>query len=157
MHRVEPWIVSQTLSNALKQIAALRQRVNEAATYEGLPFTSQMRATFLAMLDEIEREEVINTRQRDEERLRRAKQVTESAIKQRSAALTEIATAIDWLSDGVSKVLKNDAAAVEAAREAGVEVPNIKAELLRLAQVGANALRPLTAIASASSPPPQSV
>ena len=116
-----------------------------------------MRATFLAMLDEIEREEVTNARQREDERLRKAKQVAESAIKQRSAALTEIATAIDWLSDGVSKVLKNDAAAVEAAQEAGVEVPNIKAELQRLLQAAANALRPLTAIASASSPPPQSV
>lgn len=157
MNRVIPWIVSKTLSDALEQIAALRNHVNAATTYDGMPLTSQMRATFLAMLDEIERDEVTNARQREDERLQKAKRVAESAIKQRSAALTETATAIDWLSDGVSKVLKNDAAAVEAAREAGVEVPNIKAELLRLAQAGANALRPLTAIASASSPPPQSV
>ncbi len=98
------------------------------------------------MLDKIERNDVINARRREDERLRRAKHAAKSAIKQRSAALTQIATAIDWLSDGVSRILKNDAAAAEAAQEAGVEVPNIKGELQKLAQAGANALRPLAAL-----------
>lgn len=147
MRRVEPWILSVSLPDALEQITTLRARVKAASTYEGVHLTVQMRATFMAMLDEIEREEVTRARQREEERLRRAKHVTEDAIKQRSAALTEIATAIDWLSDGISKVLKNDTAAVDAAKEAGVEVPNIKPELQKLAQAGANALKSLSSIA----------
>jgi hypothetical protein len=150
MDRVEPWIVSKTLADALEQIRVLRIRVKEATTYDGAPLTSPMRASFLTMLDEIERNEVISARQREEERLRRAKQRAEIAIKQRSAALTEIATAIDWLTDGVSKLLKNDIAAVDAAREAGTEVPNIKSELQKLAQAGADAIRSLTATAESA-------
>jgi len=147
MRRVAPWILSKSLPDALEQITTLRARVKNASTYDGVPLTTQTRATFMAMLDETELEEVANAREREEERLGRAKHVAEGAIKQRSAALTEIATAIDWLSDGISKVLTNDAAAIDAAREAGVEVPNIKAELQKLAEAGANALKPLTLIA----------
>jgi hypothetical protein len=147
MRPVVPWIVAQSLPDALAQIAALRIRIGEASTYDGVPLTANMRATFMAMLDEIEREEVSNARQLEEERLKRARQTFESALKQRAAALTEIATASDWLADGISKILKSDAAAVEAAREAGMDVPSINGELRKLTQAIADALKPLSAIA----------
>jgi hypothetical protein len=146
MQPVVPWIVAQSHSDALAQIAALRIRIKEASTYDGMPLTSNMRATFMAMLDEIEREEVSKAHQREEERLKRTKQILESALKQRAAALTEIATAAEWLVDGISKVLKSNAAAVEAAREAGMDVPSINGELRKVTQAVVDALKPLTAI-----------
>jgi hypothetical protein len=146
MERVEPWIVAVSLDDALAQITELRARIKEAATHDGMALTSQMRANFLAMLDEIERDEVANARQLAEERLKRAKQLLESAVRQRAAALNEIGTATDWLADGISKVIKSNAAAIEAAREAGNDVPDIKGELRRLAQAVADALKPLAAV-----------
>jgi len=143
MRQVVPWIVSESLLDAREQIATLRVRVRESATYDRAPLTSQMRATFMAMLDEIERDEVANARQSEEERLKRVKQNFESATKQRAAALTEITTAIEWLSDGISRVQKSDVAARNAAREAGMDLPDIRPEIQKLVQAVSAALQPL--------------
>src|SRR5215472_383555 len=71
MRRVAPWILSKSLPDALEQITTLRARVKNASTYDGVPLTTQTRATFMAMLDETELEEVANAREREEERLGR--------------------------------------------------------------------------------------
>ena len=141
-----PWILSESLSDALAQIADLRKRIKDATMYDGGLLTAKVCEAFLAMLDEIERDEVINARLKEEDRVKRAKQRLESAIKQRATALVEMATAIDWLTDGISKLLKSHAAAVDAGREVGTDAPDIRTELQKLAQSITDALKPLSGI-----------
>jgi dsRNA-specific ribonuclease len=143
---VTPLIVSDSLPEALAQIAELRNRLKGASTYNGQPLTPKMRDKLMATLDAMERDETKNARHREEERLSCAKETLDGAIKQRTAALTVATTAADWLADAIAKITSSHAAAVDAARAVGTELPDIKPNLQKLAQAIADALRPLAAI-----------
>lgn len=146
MQLFKPLIISDSLPDALAQIGQLRDRLRVAYTYNGRPLTEKMRVRLLAMLDEMEQEEIRSARDREQERLGRAKERLDVAIMQRASGMTEAANAAQSLAASVTKIATSHVLALDAAREVGSELPDIKGELQKLAQAAADALKPLSAI-----------
>jgi len=146
MQHFKPLIISDSLPDALAQIGQLRERLKVAYTYNGRPLTPKTRTKLLAMLDDMEQDEIKHAREREQERLSRAKEKFELAIVERATSLTEAASVTQALAVSVSRIASSHALALEAAREAGSELPDIRADLQKLAQTAADALKPLSAI-----------
>jgi hypothetical protein len=146
MQHFKPLIISDSLPDALAQIGQLRERLKVAYTYNGRPLTPKTRTKLLAMLDDMEQDEIKHAREREQERLSRAKEKFELAIVERATSLTEAASVTQALAVSVSRIASSHALALEAAREAGSELPDIRADLQKLAQTAADALKPLLAI-----------
>jgi len=146
MQLFKPLIISDSLPDALAQIEQLRERLKVAYTYNGRPLTPKMRAKLLAMLDDMEQEEIKHAREHEQERLTRAREKFEVTIMQRANGLTEAANAAQNLAASVSKITSSHALALDAAREIGSDLPDIKADLQKLAQTAADALKPLSVI-----------
>src|SRR5690348_1220617 len=146
MQHFKPLIISDSLPDALAQIGQLRERLKVAYTYNGRPLTPKTRTKLLAMLDDMEQDEIKHAREREQERLSRAKEKLELAIVERATSLTEAASVTQALAVSVSRIASSHALALEAAREAGSELPDIRADLQKLAQTAADALKPLLAI-----------
>lgn len=146
MQHFKPLIISDSLPDALAQIGQLRERLKVAYTYNGRPLTPKTRTKLLAMLDDMEQDEIKHAREREQERLSRAKEKFELAIVERATSLTEAASVTQALAVSVSRIASSHALALEAAHEAGSELPDIRADLQKLAQTAADALKPLSAI-----------
>jgi|SRR5579863_120396 len=146
MQLVKPLIISDSLPDALAQIGQMRERLKVAYTYNGRPLTPKTRAKLLATLDDMEQDEIKHAREREQERLTRAKERLELAIIERSTSLAEATNAAQGLAVSVSRFTSAHARALEAAREVGSELPDTKADLQKLAQTAADALKPLSAI-----------
>jgi hypothetical protein len=146
MQLIKPLIISDSLPDALAQIEQLRERLKVAYTYNGRPLTPRMRDKLLGMLDDMEQDEIKNAQVREQERLTRAKENLEVAIMRRATALTEASHAAKSLAASVSKIASSHAVALDAARQFGADLPDIKVELQKLGQTAAEALEPLAAI-----------
>lgn len=146
MQLFKPLIISDSLPDALAQIGQMRERLKVAYTYNGRPLTPKTRAKLLAMLDDMEQDEIKHAREREQERLARAKERLELAIIERSASLAEATNAAQGLAASVSRFRSAHTRALEAAREVGSELPDTKADLQKLAQTAADALKPLSVI-----------
>jgi len=146
MQLFKPLIISDSLPDALAQIGQLRERLKVAYTYNGRPLTPKMRVKLLAMLEDMEQDEIKHAQEREQERLIRAKEKLELAIIERTAGLIAAANAVKTLAENVSKIASVHAVAIDVAREASSELPDIKADLQKLAQTAADALKPLSAI-----------
>lgn len=146
MQLFKPLIISDSLPDALAQIGQMRERLKGAYTYNGRPLTPKTRAKLLATLDEMEQNEIKHAREREQERLTRAKEKLELAIIERSTSLAEATKATQGLAASVSRFRSAHARALEAAREVGSELPDTKADLQKLAQTAADALKPLSSI-----------
>lgn len=156
MDFIKPLIVSDSLPEALAQIHDLRERLKVALTYNGKTLTEKIRVKLLATLDEMEREEIKHARDREQERLSRAKENFESAMNQRALALADANAAVARLANSVAQIVAGHAAATGAAKDAGAEPSNIKPDLQRLAQLVADALKPLAAMTEPSEVVPPS-
>lgn len=146
MQLFKPVIISDSLPDALAQIGQMRERLKVAHTYNGRPLTPKTRAKLLATLDDMEQDEIKHAREREQERLTQAKERLELAIIERSTSLAAAANAAQTLAANVSRFTSAHAHALEAAREVGSELPDVKADLQKLAQSAADALKPLSAI-----------
>lgn len=146
MQTVMPLIISDSLPEALAQISQLRERLRVASTYNGKLLTPKMRAKLMTTLDEMEQDELKHAREREQERLERAKGKLDSAIRQRTVALSEAAAAADQLARCIVEITTGHAAAIEAAREVKVELPDVTGDLQQLSNTVTNVLRPLDAI-----------
>lgn len=145
MQLFKPVIISDSLPDALAQIGQMRERLKVAHTYNGRPLTPKTREKLLATLDDMEKDEIRHAREREQERLIRAKERLELAIIERTSNLAEAANAAQTLAANVSRFISAHARALEAAREVGSELPDTKADLQKLAQTVADALKPLSA------------
>lgn len=150
MQFIKPLIISDSLPDALAQIGQLRDRLKVAFTYNGRPLTPKMRARLMTMLDEMEQDEIKRARDREQERLSRATEKFAVVIKEREAGLAAAAAAARALAEGVAKIAASHAIALDAARETGSELPDIKVDVQKLAQAAAEALKPLAAITEAN-------
>lgn len=146
MQLVRPLIISDSLPDALAQIGQLRERLKVAYTYNGRPLTPKTRAKLLAMLDDMEQDEIKHAREREQERLTRAKERLELAVIERTTSLAEATNAAHSLAASVSRFTSAHALALEAAREVGAELPDTKADIQKLAQTAADALKALSVI-----------
>lgn len=143
MDFIKPLIISDSLQDALAQISQLRERLKVALTYNGKQLTPKIRDKLLSTLDEMEREEIEHARDREKERLSRAKEKFDSAINQRAVALAEANAAASRLANSVAQLVAGHTAATEAAKDAGTEPSSIRPDIQKLAQLVAEALKPL--------------
>lgn len=146
MQLFKPLIISDSLPDALAQIGQMRERLKVAYTYNGRPLTPKTRAKLLATLDDMEQDEIKHAREREQERMTRAKERLELSIAERTTSLAEATNATQSLAASVSRFRSAHARALEAAREVGSELPDTKADLQKLAQTAADALKPLSSI-----------